>query len=289
MRVLAVDIGGTKIDVAWVEDGKILKHHRVSTVAPEQIIKVLADCAKEGNVSAIGVGVAGQVDYETGAVLFAPNLGWRSFPLGTLLQQETGVPVFVENDANVFALGTWFYEFDRKPNSLLGITLGTGVGGGFVYHGELLRSPFGATMEVGHMVVKSDGPTCTCGSQGCLEAFSGGWALERWYAEKSGTKITGKDIYRRALEGEELAVKAFKRLGYYLGIGTASLVNILNPELIVLGGSISTTWDLWKDTYAAEFSKHALPPLKGIPTVISRLKESALFGAAALVYQSITL
>jgi len=126
MEILAIDVGGTK------KDGKLIARDRFLNSPSENIVNL------------------GQVDYETGTVIFGGNIGWENFPLGRLLQEELNVPVFVENDANIFALGVWKYELSSKPESVLGVTLGTGIGGGFVYEGDLLRSKRGATLEIGH-------------------------------------------------------------------------------------------------------------------------------------------
>jgi len=288
MDILAVDVGGTKVDMAIVKDGTVVSRDRFLNSPSESIVNLIASYTKDRQIDGVGIGVAGQVDYETGTVIFGGNLGWQNFPLGTLLAKELNVPVFVENDANIFALGVWKYELGGTAESVLGITLGTGIGGGFVYEGELLRSKKGASLEIGHMVIEAEGPACTCGSQGCLESLAGGWALEKWYSERTGEKLTGVQIHERARAGDKEAIYLYQRLGYYLGIACASLANILNPDLIVLGASISTTYPLWKEIYEAEFRRRVLPPLKDTPTMVSNLKEAALLGASALVEQALT-
>jgi len=288
MEILAVDVGGTKVDMAIVKDGTVISRDRFLNSPSENIVNLIASYAKDRHIDGVGIGVAGQVDYETGTVIFGGNLGWQNFPLGTLLAKELNVPVFVENDANIFALGVWKYELGGTTKSVLGITLGTGIGGGFVYEGELLRSKKGASLEIGHMVIEAEGPLCTCGSHGCLESLAGGWALEKWYSERTGEKLTGAQIHERARGGDKEAIYLYQRLGYYLGIACASLANILNPDLIVLGASISTTYPLWKEIYEAEFRRRVLPPLKDTPTMVSNLKEAALLGASALVEKALT-
>lgn len=288
MKVLAVDVGGTKVDIGVMQDGTLISKDRFLNSPNGNIASLIASYGQGRGIDAVGIGVAGQVNYETGNVIFAPNLRWENFPLGKLVADELNIPVFVENDANIFALGVWKYEFHNEPHALLGITLGTGIGGGFVYRGEVLRSPQGATLEIGHMVIEAGGPNCTCGSEGCLESLAGGWALEKWYNDRTGEKVTGVQIHERARAGDQEALYLYQRLGYYLGVASGSLANILNPEIIVLGGSISSTYPLWKDIYAFEFKKRALPPLKETKTVVSNLKDAALLGAAALAEQGLT-
>lgn len=288
MEILAIDVGGTKVDMGIVKDGKLIARDRFLNSPSENIVNLISSYTKDKDIDGVGIGVAGQVDYETGTVIFGGNIGWENFPLGRLLQEELNVPVFVENDANIFALGVWKYELSSKPESVLGVTLGTGIGGGFVYEGDLLRSKRGATLEIGHMVIEAEGPACTCGSHGCLESLAGGWALEKWYSERTGEKLTGAQIHERARSGDKEAIFLYQRLGYYLGIACASLVNILNPDIIVLGGSISATFPLWQDIYEAEIRRRAVPPVKDTPTVVSTLKEAALLGASALVEQALT-
>jgi glucokinase len=287
MRVLAVDIGGTKVDIGVVQDGMIIERERFLNNPSSDIAKLISSYGSDKKVDAVGIGVAGQVNYETGLVIFAPNVVLENYPLGELVGKDLQVPVFVENDANVFALGVWRYEFQSKPATLLAMTLGTGIGGGFIYNGNVMRSAQGASLEIGHMVVEAGGPNCTCGSQGCLEAFAGGWALEKWYNERTREKITGAQIHERAKAGDQEALYLYQRMGYYLGVGAASLANILNPEIIVLGATVSSTYPLWKDIYSLEFKKRALPPLKDTPTMVSTLKDAALLGAAALAEQGV--
>jgi len=187
-------------------------------------------------VLGLGVGVPGVVDRDQGTVLLAPNLGWRDLQLRTLLQQSLGLPVFLENEANAAALGEkWFGAGSGVPNMLY-VSVGTGIGTGVILGGQLFRGGHGLAGEAGHMVLEAGGPPCNCGNRGCWELYASEAALLRRLRDVSQDAET---IYQLASRGDPRVVTAISAVGEYLGIGLVSLVNIFDPDLVVIGGPMA--------------------------------------------------
>lgn len=263
---VGVDLGGTKIQAVVVDGaGGVVRRHRRPTDASRGADAVIGDivaCIRdaclpdlEGSVVAVGVGVAGQVDGTTGAVRYAPNLGWRDIPLASLLGVRLALPVSVLNDVQAAAYGEHRFGAGRGVGDLVCLFIGTGVGGGVVARGELLQGCTGSAGELGHVTIDRDGPLCRCGNRGCLEAFAGGWAIAaraREAATADGVagatlqalaggdleRITAETVAEAARRGDPLAQQIAGEAGEALGIGAASIVNAFNPCALILGGGV---------------------------------------------------
>ena len=212
--------------------------------------------APRHDVVTIGVGAAGIVEWPAGRIVWAPNNDYRDWPLREQLEKATGLPVVVDNDANVAALAEARLG-EPYPNMVL-ITVGTGVGGGLILDGRIYRGPTGLGGELGHIVLNPDGPRCGCGNHGCFEAFASGTALTRMGRDAAADEpegmiarlgaeegeVTGKIVTRAALAGDPTATGLFGRLGRWLGVGIASLANIFELDAVVVGGGLVVTGEL---------------------------------------------
>ena len=316
-NVIGVDMGGTKILSAVVNaSGNILATAKIPTQAKDDtsiVIDRISDCIKEafkksevseGTIRAIGIGAPGPLDPETGVVIFAPNLGWKDVPLKTELEERIGIPIFVDNDVNVGTLGEHTYGAGRGVQNLVGIFVGTGIGGGIILNGELFHGASKTAGEIGHIIVQEGGPKCGCGNRGCLEALASRTAMTKQLRNgilKKGkksviTKLTDGDLQQirsgtlaKALRSKDkLTQNVFRKATKYLGVGIGSIVNFLNPDMIVLGGGVveALDKDFIKDIRKAA-KKYALPDtLKGVQIVRAQLGDDAgVLGAAALARQ----
>jgi len=252
-------------------------------------------------VAGLGIGAPGAVDFGAGTVIFAPNLeGWKDVPLKKELEKQLGVPVFVENDCNIAALGVYVSELKSKPRSMVGIFVGTGIGGGIILNGDLY-SGFGHTAgEIGHMVIDVNGPKCGCGNKGCFEALASRTAIFQQIKAgiKDGqktmlTEMLGSDLddlrsgdLRKAIRrGDKFVDRIVEGAAEYIGIATANLVNIVNPEVVVLGGGvIEALADEMMSVIVETATDYAMPgAMKGVEIVASKLGDSAgITGAAVL-------
>jgi glucokinase len=261
-----VDLGGTKILAGIFDAGlNCVGRAKVSTKAerePEEVIGRIARCVRDAvdecdldmkQIKAVGVGAPGTVDAEAGRILFAPNLRWEGVPLKKALEKQLGVPVHVENDCNAAILGIYEVELASKPQHLVGIFLGTGIGGGIILDGKLFSGFTGTAGEIGHMVIEVGGPKCGCGSRGCFEALASRTAIFRRLSEAVAdgkktllTEMLGPDLkdlrsgdLRKAIKkGDKLVEQIIEEAAEYTGIAVANIVNILNPEVVVLGGGV---------------------------------------------------
>jgi len=309
--LIAVDLGGTKIMAALVDPRfRVKARYKKKTKAykgPREVVRRLIRCVNglfdehrvdRRNIAAMGLAVAGSVD-DGGRILFAPNLGLKNAPLREILAKEFNLPVFLENDVNAGTLAEARLGAGRGYDSVLGIFLGTGVGGGIVLNGQLYRGATHVAGEIGHMILNPDGPTCPCGQRGCFEAFAGRLAIAREIkkAVKKGTKTLLTDIVeekleelgsgdlRRALEnGDALTRKALKKAAYYTGLAVANLANVLNPGAVVLGGGVMEAVGKFLLPFIRESARsHAVPAavarLKLLPSL---LKDDAVALGAAV-------
>lgn len=264
--IIGVDLGGTKILAGvFTQQLKCITRTKLSTKAergPKAVIERVARCIRDAadecdldlkQIKAIGLGAPGAVDSEAGKVIFAPNLGWRQVPLQKQLQDELGVPVFIENDCNACTLGVYHFELDNKPKHVVGIFLGTGIGAGIIIDGKLYSGFNKSAGEIGHMVLDVAGPKCGCGNKGCFEALAGRQSLFRKIQGliKDGQKtvltdMLGPDLadmrsgdLRKAIrKGDKLVEKVVEEAAEYTGIAVANIMNLLSPEVIALGGGV---------------------------------------------------
>src|SRR5215208_2153880 len=261
--VFAVDLGGTHLRVALVDDtGRILKQSKQETPkgdSAESIVAALVDAAQrwysyKQAVVAVSIVVPGAVDSDKAVVLQAPNLpSLVNFALKAELEKRLGWPVFLENDANAAAVGEMWLGAARGCRDVVSVTLGTGVGGGVILDGRLWRGAHGSAGEIGHTTVDPfSGLKCKCGNTGCLELFASATAIVRMTREELssfpqsvlyGDELTAVRVYEAGVAGDELALAVFKRLGIYLGVGLANLINLIDPEVIVISGGVVNGWD----------------------------------------------
>lgn len=311
--LVGVDLGGTKILAGvFTPQIKCLGRSKTSTKAargPAAVIERIANCVKDAvdecdlelkQMKGIGLGVPGAVDYDNGKVIVAPNLGWENQSIKKELEKALGAPVFLENDTNICTLGVYHVEFDTKPKHLVGIFIGTGIGGGIVIDGKLYGGFNHTAGEIGHMVLEAAGPKCACGNRGCFEAFAGRAALFRKIQSlvKDGektvlTEMLGPDLadmrsgdLRKAIrKGDKMVERVIEEAAEYIGIACANIINILNPEVIVLGGGVI---DALEDEMMAIIVETAHDCAlqgtdKGIEIVASKLGDNAgIVGGAVL-------
>ena len=307
--IFAADLGGTHLRAATVdEQGKIHFRSKQSTpqgTDPTQIVDAIVNAVHEyrkekgaeaDGLKAVSLVVPGTVNVKDGTVVKAPNLPCLDgFPLTTTLTNELGLPAILENDANAAAVGEMWQGAARGCRTIICVTLGTGVGGGIILDGELWRGVDGAAAEIGHMCVDPfGGVACTCGSRGCLEVFASATAIVRMTREakprypdsvlQSTNELTAESIFDAGLKGDELALEIFRRMGVYLGIGLANLINILNPQIIVIGGGVVNGWGLFEKHMMHQVEERAFP-LLAARVKIERAKcgdDAGLLGAARL-------
>jgi glucokinase len=238
------------------------------------------------------------VNVAAGAVVIAPNLPCLDgFLLGAALTEKLGLPAIIENDANAAAVGEMWQGAAVGCNTIICVTLGTGVGGGIILDGKLWRGVDGSAAEIGHMCVDPfGGVACTCGSRGCLEVFASATAIVRMTREASPrypdsilqgrADLTAEMIFEAGQRGDDLALEIFRRMGVYLGIGLANLINILNPEMIVIGGGVVNGWDLFEKHMHHQVEERAFPLLAARVKIV-RAKcgdDAGLIGAAQLAF-----
>jgi glucokinase len=266
---MGIDIGGTKVLGGVVDpDGNVLAHARRDTPAEDgpkivsRVVEVITELAEAHEVEAVGIGAAGWIDAKRSTVLFAPNLAWRNEPLRDEVARHLPVPVVVENDANVAAWAEFQFGAAADANeSMVMFTIGTGIGGALVLAGELVRGANGIAGELGHVLAVPDGHPCGCGRRGCLEQYASGNALVRFaqglakddtagaaylleLAGGSVDGISGPMVTAAAKAGDPVAGEAFRQVGYWLGNGLADLVQIVDPQLLVIGGGVIDAGDV---------------------------------------------
>jgi glucokinase len=309
---IGVDIGGTKVAAGVVdEDGAIIAMTRRETPAddPMKTADVIADAVREllatHAVTAIGLGAAGFVDAARSTVMFAPNLAWRDEPLRAAIEERLGLPAIVENDANAAAWAEARFGAGRGEDYVVVLTVGTGIGGGIVVGGKLMRGRYGVAAEIGHLNIVPDGRRCGCGLQGCWEQYASGRALvqeaheqaiaspvlARDLLQRAGGEpggITGPIVTQAAQAGDVAALQCFDEVGRWLGRGMAQLAAILDPGVFVIGGGVSEAGDLLLEPAKRAYRKH-LTARGHHPTADVRLAEmggeAGIVGAADLARQ----
>lgn len=312
--VVGVDLGGTKI-LAGVFDSSLenIGSSKLSTKSQrgvEAVIDRVARCVQDAvdeadltmkQVVGVGIGAPGAVDFDAGTVIFAPNMeGWKDVALKKQLEKALSVPVFVENDCNIAALGVFAAELKSKPTSMVGIFVGTGIGGGLVVNGQLYSGHGHTAGEIGHMVIEVGGPKCGCGNKGCFEALASRTAI--FQRIKAGVKdgektiltdMLGPDLedlrsgdLRKAIRrGDKFVDKVIEDASEYIGVAVANLVNILNPEVVVLGGGVIEALEDEMMSVIIETAKdYAMPgTMKDVEIVASKLGDHAgITGGAVL-------
>lgn len=279
---IGVDIGGTKIAAGVVDDdGKILARSRRetpleggATAAIDTIVGVVTELGLGRQVEAIGIGFAGFINELRSHVLFSANLGWQDVGLRDAVQRRTELPTVVENDANAAAWGEFrFGAAADRDDDMVFVTVGTGIGGGIVIDGELMRGAHGIAAEIGHMRLVPDGRRCPCGNRGCWERYAAGSALvrdaralvelrspmaERLLALCQGdpARLQGQHVTEAAAEGDQASIELIDELGTWLGEGLAQIVAVLDPGVLVVGGGVSEAGELLLAPARAAFFRH---------------------------------
>lgn len=311
---IGVDIGGTNVKIALVnKKGEVSFPKTVPTRAEmgyEYTISNITQCIKDlmaeakidkNSLEGIGFGFPGQIDCDNGVVRILPNIpGWIDVPIAEIMQKEFGVPVKVDNDVRCMALAESNYGAGQGCKNLICITIGTGIGSGLIINGKLVRGASNAAGEIGHIKLEMhDGLLCGCGDAGCFEAYASGpsiVAMAKEYVqggksakfrELAGSvdAITPAIVAQAAQEGDVVAKKIFERIGEYLGIGLASVVNLLNPERIVIGGGVADAGDILFEPLRKTLKDRAMP-IQGeaVEVVHAKLGNTAgLIGASLLI------
>lgn len=311
--VIGIDLGGTNIKGACAEArGEVFtRASRLTEVhkGKKGVIYNIASLVEEMKgrlnpsqyeLKGIGIGIAGAILIKEGMVLRSPNFpDWINFKVKEALEDALALKCFIDNDANLVALGEWWQGAGKDASSLICLTLGTGVGGGIILNGQIWHGKEGMAAEIGHMIIEPEGPLCPCGSKGCLEALCSAKALVRMVRDalKEGRKSSMKDtpslspevIRQAALEGDQLAREVWEKMGRYLGIGLGNLICIFDPEVIVIGGGVAEEWNL--------FIKFSMDEMRSRVKVVSpervRIEKARLgqdagpLGAAYLVWQAL--
>ena len=311
---IGVDAGGTKVAALLVDcadGGRILDRRHVDTPAGDAeattrtiIATVRELMAGREDVVAIGVGAAGMVDLD-GVLRFAPNVAWREFPLAARVREAAGLPTTVDNDANVAAWGEFRFGAGKGSTDMLLLTVGTGIGGGIVIGGKLFRGAHGFAAEVGHIIVEPGGPLCGCGNLGCWEQVASGRAIDRLgraaarehpearFVELAGgdpERVTGPAVTAAAKEGDALATGILAEVGRRLGEGLAGLVNVLDPDVVVIGGGAVDAGDLLLEPARAAFGDSVEAPnhRPAVPVLAAALgNDAGAVGAADLAFLAV--
>lgn len=314
--VIGVDLGGTKFAVGAVStDGQLTVACRSEpTLASRGADDVVARIAKavasvvdqaiaetgaaRGDFIGVGIGAPGPLRRASGVVVVAPNLGWHEYPLRDRLHAATGLDAVLDNDANCATLAEWWVGAAKGANSVIGMTIGTGIGGGIIVDGRLLHGASDVAGEIGHTTIETSGRRCKCGNYGCLEAYASGPAIaERAREALDGdghsllrlmnggdlAALTAEQVYNAAREGDEIAREVVRDTARYLGTGVANMLNTVNPEVVVLAGGVTAAGELILAPMRAEIRKRAFrPAVEAARIVTGELGNRAgVVGAAA--------
>ena len=304
MNAVGVDVGGTKIAAGVVtREGRVLAETRYPTPhAPEKLVEAIVRAIREvtdgQEVGGVCLAVPGLILTQENKVVFSPNLhAIEGIPLKERIGPELGVPLTIENDASAAAWGEFRFGAGSEVDHLVFLTLGTGIGGGVISHGVLLRGAQGSGGELGHVTIHATGPRCACGNRGCLEALASGTAIARRAREvaverpdsglgriASRRKLLGEDVTKLARKGDRAALSVLEETGMWLGIGIAGFINVFNPEVVAVGGGVMEAGDLILASALREVRLRARPPSRDLAEiqVASLGPESGVLGAAAL-------
>lgn len=311
--VLGIDIGGTNLVVGSVaEDGSSLVAlgseptdaeagqsdvlDRLITLAQRTIDQTRRE-VRGAEIIGIGVGAPGPLDTKSGIVLLTPNLGWVNLPLRQIIHDRLALPAALDNDANCAVLGEWWMGAARGTRIAIGITIGTGIGGGLIIDGKLFHGASDCAGEIGHTTIDTEGRRCKCGNYGCLEAYASGpnIALRACEEIKAGAvsrlsqyvngdlrQITAQTVYQAAHDGDDLALEVVNDTAKFLGAGIANLVNIFNPEVVVVCGGVTLAGDHLFVPLRREVARRAFKPAVSVCRIVpSELSGTAgVYGAA---------
>jgi glucokinase len=305
-EAIGVDLGGTKMAVGVVDSKQQIHYQGKEPSIGRSEDELVADLARElqeakdarPDVIAAGLGIPATIDHARGLAVHAVNLTITDVPIRDVMQERIGLPVFVDNDANVAALAEHLYGAGRGADDVVMLTVGTGIGGGLILGGEVYRGSTGAAAELGHIVVVEDGLPCqgNCPNHGCVETYASGTAIAREgtaVAERDPDSalgkaladgpIVGKTVTELARQGDALAAEVIAEAGRHLGVALASLANIFDPDVFVIGGGVSAVGDLLMEPARRELRSRALPPQNDTPVKLAELgPDAGMIGAAAM-------
>ncbi|GAB6188908.1 ROK family protein [Marinitoga arctica] len=313
MYLIGVDLGGTEIKTGLVSKDKgIINKVAIPTEAEmgetqvvENILKTINLVAENNlnRVEGIGIGSPGSVDRDHGVVRYAPNLPFHNFELARFISEKLKIPTFVENDANSFALGEWYFGSAQGLKHFVALTLGTGIGGGVVSHGILITGKDGIGTELGHVIVEPDGPLCGCGSRGCIEAIASAKNTARWAKEFSVkipnnkvAKLAGgieniesKHVFMALEQNDMVAKMVVDKITDALAKAISNFVHIFNPEMVIIGGGMSKAGKLLLEPIKEKVDFYLMPSFRNsFKIMLSSLVEDAgiLGASAAAMYHS---
>jgi glucokinase len=305
-ETIGVDLGGTKMLVGVLSGTEPLYEQREHSTGQteDELVELLIREVNEArearpDVAAVGLGIPATIDHDRGVAVAAVNLPLSEVPIRDIVSERTGLPVFVDNDANVAAYAEYLFGAARGKPHMVMLTVGTGIGGGLVLGGEVYRGSTGAGAELGHVVIQADGPPCqgNCPNHGCVEALASGTALGREgraAAESApgsalgkllaeGGEVDGRAVTEAALAGDEIAVGVFDLIGGRLGVACASFANVFQPDAIVVGGGVIAAGDLLLEPARREVRARALNPMNRTPILEATLgNDAGMIGAAAM-------
>jgi glucokinase len=309
--IVGIDLGGTNIVAGTVsEDGSeilgVLSEPTGAEGGADAVVDRIVRLAKKSiaasNVTAIagvGIGSPGPLDTKTGVVLLTPNLGWVNMPLRDRVAAGLGLPAALDNDANCAIYGEWWRGAARGVDYVVGLTIGTGIGGGIVLHGDVYRGASDIAGEFGHMTIDSTGRRCKCGNYGCLEAYASGPAIAARaiegieagadttlprYVNNDLSKVTAQVVYEAAHDGDGFALEVVRDTAKFLGAGVANLINIFNPQVVVICGGVTLAGDKLFVPLHSEVKRRAFKPAVDVCRILpGELPGTAgVYGAAAV-------
>ncbi len=305
-ETIGVDLGGTKMAVGVVDSEQHIHYEGKESsigLTEDELVEDLGEELLEAkqarpDVLCAGLGIPATIDHDRGVAIQAVNLEISDVPLRDLMRERVGLPVYIDNDANVAALAEFLFGAGRGARNVVMLTIGTGIGGGLILDGEIFRGSTGAAAELGHIVIVEDGLPCqgNCPNHGCVETYASGTAIAR-EGKAAGERepdsalgralaegpIAGKTVTQLAMDGDPLAAAVVAEAGRHLGVALASLANIFNPDVFVIGGGVSVVGDLMLDPAREELRARALPPMNKTPVQLAELgPEAGMIGAAAM-------
>jgi glucokinase len=316
LPVVTIDLGGSKIALGIVSrDYRILAREHLLTQAEEgadSVIKRIISAVRQITASAntalshlygVSIAAAGAIDSRRGIVTLSPNLpGWRDIPLGSIIEERLGIKTWLLNDANAAALGEHHFGAGRGVANLVYLTIGTGIGGAVIIDGKLYTGGCGSAGEIGHMTIDTNGPRCECGNIGCLEQLAAGKAIAREAKKRLGSgerstlteavagkleTVTAEDVAVAAKKGDSLAVDVINSAATYLGVGMVNLVNIFNPEAIIIGGGVASMGDLLLAPARRMVRERAFPESAAVVRIVTAELggDAGLLGAAHFAFK----
>ncbi|HAZ08720.1 MAG TPA: hypothetical protein DCZ01_09420 [Elusimicrobia bacterium] len=290
-RLVGVDVGGTYTKICLIDpDGSVHESFQIPTEpkrSPKEFLSRVAAATRVWNFKGVGLALAGGVETGDGSLLFAPNLKtWIGFPFKRTLERMLRVPVAVENDANAAVWGGYIVALKKKPRHVIGVTLGTGVGGGLILDGRLHRGATGSAGEVGHQTLSPSGPRCHCGRRGCLEAYVGTYGIQRAarrLMRKPPKPLTPKRVADAAKAGDSGALRVWEEVGTWLGLGLANLTLVYNPEAVLLLGGVARAGRLLSDPVRRVFAEQPFrEPFASLTLAAPMDRDWGCVGAALL-------